>query len=143
MRSLVACGLALVSAFALAGCESPAAAESEVPIPTFGVPLAKAHTGCGTWSCAMSDCGYDTATDPRGACCMAPPPDGAQGSWEKPSCEDGYAGISGDDPSCWSGGGCHGLCIGSDHEPGDENDPSECFGSVGWYHCQSITYGAC
>lgn len=23
----------------------------------------------------MNDCGYDTATDPRGACCMAPPPD--------------------------------------------------------------------
>lgn len=139
MRSLLACGFALVSAFLLAGCESPVAAESEVPIPTLGVPLAKANTGCGTWSCSMGDCGYDTATDPRGACCLAPPPDGEQGSWKKPSCEDEYTAMSDYSPTCWEGHGCHGACITDDHE----DNESDCFGAIGWWHCESVSFGAC
>lgn len=145
MRSVIACGVALLSAFALAGCESPAAAESETPIPTFGVPLAKSHTGCGTWSCSIADCGYDTATDPRGACCMAPPPEGEQGSWEKPSCASGKLAVSSEETSCWSGSGCHGLCVDDVHVTGDEvpvvNGP--CGGAVGWWHCTSASFGSC
>ncbi len=141
MRSLRACGLLLVLGIALAGCEAPATATGpEVAIPTLAMgPMAQDPNGCGTWSCAMSDCGYDTATDPRGACCMAPPPDGEQGSWDKPSCEDGYTAMNDNDPSCWSGSGCHGACITDDHESGE----TDCFGAIGWWHCTSVSFGSC
>jgi len=50
-----------------------------------------ATCSCADWSCSISVCGYDTATDPRGACCtecttrsIPPTP--------QPSCEGGGGG---------------------------------------------------
>lgn len=90
-------------------------------------------------SCSIADCGYDPATDPRGACCMAPPPEGEQGSWEKPSCENGKLAVSTSESTCWQGNECHGVCMTADHED-NEND---CFGAIGWWHCTSVSYGSC
>ncbi|HER19513.1 MAG TPA: hypothetical protein ENO14_00535 [Chromatiales bacterium] len=38
------------------------------------VPDRRLDAQCGNcieWGCSFAECGYDTATDPRGACCMA------------------------------------------------------------------------
>lgn len=54
------------------------------PIPTLGATSSGSGSGvetvaagtmneqapCVGWSCTIGDCGYDPATDPRGACCV-------------------------------------------------------------------------
>ena len=70
-------------AFVAFGCGSEAMAGPETAIPVF------AEGGnCGQWACEESACGYDTATDPRGACCVEPAPQGQTGD-PKPSCDPG------------------------------------------------------
>lgn len=40
---------------------------------------------CVEWGCSIAECGYDTATDPRGACCLDC--DFSQPSEPQPTCE--------------------------------------------------------
>lgn len=44
-----------------------------------------AQCACEAWSCTIGDCGYDPATDARGACCVENVCGGTPVS--KPSCE--------------------------------------------------------
>jgi hypothetical protein len=57
--------------------QSATATEPERPaIPSF------AAGPCKVWSCVWGQCGYDPASDPRGACCIA----GGSPGTQKPSC---------------------------------------------------------
>jgi hypothetical protein len=89
------------------GLAGPEATAPETPIPVFE----KAHGGCAAWSCAIAICGWDPATDPRGACCLAINEGDGEGSWEKPSCSEGSGGIHRSGQACWNGAGCCGPTI--------------------------------
>lgn len=72
------------------------------PIPTLGSEASSggietvadgsldAECACEAWSCTIGDCGYDPATDARGACCVENVCGGTPVS--KPSCEGGGSG---------------------------------------------------
>lgn len=61
------------------GCRgaSESATGPETPIPSF------AEAACKRWSCQTATCGYDPASDPRGACCTLR----GTPAVPKPSCE--------------------------------------------------------
>jgi len=84
-RMRVWAGLAvLLVAVMASGCSGADAMAPETAIPSF------TESGqCGGWSCSSGTCGYDTATDPRGACCLYPTESGETGA-PKPSCDTGY-----------------------------------------------------
>jgi hypothetical protein len=113
----------------IGGCSPEAAVAPETPIPSF---FGKDPNGCGAWSCSMNQCGYNTATDPRGACCLAPAEPG-EGSWSKPTCDSGST-ETGSGTSCWQGSGCSGPCV----------EPSgSCTLGGNWYRCGAISIVAC
>lgn len=86
-----------------------------------GAPL-DAQCACGAWACSIATCGYDTATDPRGACCVSCA--GTFPAAPKPSCDPG-------------GGGGGGLCA---DEPGaGEWGVDFCVGGQG-FQCESGNY---
>jgi|SRR5690606_3547221 len=75
--------LAALFALAAFGCGSEAIAGPETAMPVF------AESGtCSEWACEEYICGYDTGSDPRGACCVEPAPQGQAGD-PKPSCDPG------------------------------------------------------
>ena len=95
MAVLAAGGLVLLGAGSDAGDDV-----AGPPIPTLGATSAGNGSGvttvaggtmnatcanCVEWSCTIGDCGYDPATDPRGACCLDC--DFSQPAVSKPSCE--------------------------------------------------------
>lgn len=110
------------------GCGQDSPVTPEVAIPSF----AKDQNGCGAWSCSIDQCGYDTATDPRGACCLGPAEPG-EGSWEKPTCDSGNT-ETGSGTSCWQGSGCSGPCV---------EATGSCTPGGNWYRCGAISIIAC
>jgi len=78
-------GFIALSAFLLIltmGCGAEVPSGPETAMPVF------AESGaCGQWACEEYICGYDTATDPRGACCVEPAPQGQPGD-PKPVCDE-------------------------------------------------------
>jgi hypothetical protein len=70
----------LLVAVPMVGCVA-----SESPDESTSQTMQEAQSAvCTMWECSWNVCGYDTATDPRGACCVAW--EGGYGA-KKPSCD--------------------------------------------------------
>ncbi len=127
--------LSATTALVLSACTTEAEIElvgSHPPIPSL------AESGqCGSWGCTVGQCGYDPATDPRGACCTGPVLPGGSAQ-PKPSC--GNRPFCMQYPSiCQSQQGGSGYCQGSAGNPGSYYCDPYC-SPGGWDPCVCSLY---
>lgn len=112
-----------------------------VGVSTFdqiAVAPAAAEQACSEWSCAWGDCGYDPASDSRGACCVegalfsgnpvepepACGPDGPSTPSAYPECD--VVDNSCNDGRLFEGQGCPGYC----------ESTSACAMDIGSFECE-------
>lgn len=100
-RVALGMSVAALSAFVFVACTDHATEITPAEVTT--LPDLAQSGQCGWWACETYLCGYDTATDPRGACCKGPVEPG-QSPQPKPSCvpdtEPGLCGMFPGLPSC-------------------------------------------